>query len=148
MSLSLVHRATVAAFRWIAFLAAFALAWWKGGVRPAAWVFLAALAASAAMLLSEGWATIASGVFLGILAQWGFRLAFRRETASDPTAAGPPANRRSTVASPAAPLGILLLAAATAILLYLQRKQWTAVATLEKQQEMTWRNKVITSVPS
>ena len=73
-SLSLVHRDTIQAFRWIAFLAVFALGWWKGGARPTAWIVAAGLCACAAILLPKGYAAIASGAFLAILAQWGLRV--------------------------------------------------------------------------
>lgn len=113
-SLSLVHRDTIQAFRWIAFLALFALGWWKGGSRPTVWIVAAGLAACASLLLPEGYAAIASGAFLGILGQWGLRVAFWREKPGDSTVVRLP-QRPSTASRLAAPAGMIIFLIAAAI---------------------------------
>lgn len=113
-SFSLVHRDTIQAFRWIAFLAMFALGWWKGGSRPTAWIVTAGLAACVSLLLPEGYAAIASGAFLGILGQWGLRVAFWREKPGDSTVIRLP-QRASTATRLAAPAEMIVFLIATAI---------------------------------
>lgn len=72
--LPLVHQSTVAALRWISFLAAVGLAGWWFLDRPLVLTALAGIFGAAALLAPSGWAEASSGAMLGSLCGLAFRL--------------------------------------------------------------------------
>ena len=77
--LSIVHRETMRALGWAAFLAVFALGAWRGLLRPEWLILIAGLAAAAALLLSEVYVPMASGALLGAICGGGPRGGWREE---------------------------------------------------------------------
>lgn len=68
------HRDTLRAFRWVAFLAFFGAVAWNGRRRPVLWVLLGGAAAIAAVVLPESLGAVPAGAFLGALAAFAYCL--------------------------------------------------------------------------
>lgn len=114
--LSVARGPAVRALRWVAFLLVVSLAWWTRGAPARVWLLLLGVSASAALFLPEGYASIPSGMFLGILASLGVRLLSGRPRPEPPDVDSPSGTQPAASAGVAPLVGVLLAAGAGAVL--------------------------------